>query len=211
MDPRFKMEFVEWAYEKLYGRESSQLKVFADTLSSLFGAYKETSTHQSSSYHIHESSSQIQGKPCILQSIKRQITLLQKFDARYKSGHNSSLKTELNKYLDEVRLDNLVDLDVLAWWKMERHRYPILSQMARDVLTIPVSTVASESAFSIGGRVLDEYRSSLLPETVQALLCTRDWIFGKKKEKKMVEVDDFSEDILGLRMHDRIEEEESFT
>ncbi|XP_050373044.1 zinc finger BED domain-containing protein RICESLEEPER 2-like [Argentina anserina] len=67
MDPRFKMEFVEWAYEKLYGRESSQLKVFTDTLSSLFGAYKETSTHQSSSYHIHESSSQIQGKPCILQ------------------------------------------------------------------------------------------------------------------------------------------------
>ncbi|XP_050379413.1 zinc finger BED domain-containing protein DAYSLEEPER-like [Argentina anserina] len=201
MDPRFKMEFVEWAYEKLYGRESSQLKVFTDTLSSLFGAYKETSTHQSSSYHIHESLSQIQGKPCILQE----------FDARYKSGQNSSLKTELNKYLDEVRLDNLVDLDVLAWWKMERHRYPILSQMARDVLTILVSTVASESAFSIGGRVLDEYRSSLLPETVQALLCTRDWIFGKKKEKKMVEVDDFSEDILGLRMHDRIEEEESFT
>lgn len=83
------------------------------------------------------------------------------------------------KYLDEERLDRKQDIDVLSWWQMERFHYPILSHLARDVLTIPISTVASESAFSVGGRVLDQYRSSLLPEIVQALLCTRDWLFGK--------------------------------
>ncbi|KAL6133951.1 hypothetical protein ACLB2K_066184 [Fragaria x ananassa] len=106
-----------------------------------------------------------------------------------------------------------MELDILSWWKMEQHRYPILFHMARDVLTIPISTVASESAFSVGGRVLDQYRSSLLPDTVQALLCTRDWIFSKK-EKESVSVDDLTEDIFHMTLfdrHDALEEQESFS
>ena len=47
--------------------------------------------------------------------------------------------------------------------------------MARDILAIQVSTVASESAFT-GGRVLDPFRSSLSPSMVQALICTQNWI-----------------------------------
>ncbi|OMO51874.1 hypothetical protein COLO4_37482 [Corchorus olitorius] len=34
---------------------------------------------------------------------------------------------------------------------MNKHRYPVLASLARDCLTIPVSIVASESAFSTGG------------------------------------------------------------
>jgi len=44
------------------------------------------------------------------------------------------------------------------------------------VLVIPVSTVASESVFSTGGRVLDPYHCSLTPQMVEALVCTQDWI-----------------------------------
>ena len=57
-------------------------------------------------------------------------------------------------------------------------KYPILGEIARSLLAIPVSTVASESAFSTGGRVLDSFRSSLAPATVEALICTQNWIKG---------------------------------
>ncbi|CAI0381119.1 unnamed protein product, partial [Linum tenue] len=48
--------------------------------------------------------------------------------------------------------------------------------MVRDILAVPVSSVASESAFSCGGRVLSPFRSSLSPNIVEALICAEDWI-----------------------------------
>ncbi|CAN1323950.1 Putative AC transposase [Linum perenne] len=46
--------------------------------------------------------------------------------------------------------------------------------MARDVLAVPISYVASESAFSTGGRVLSNFRTSLTPIIAEALICAED-------------------------------------
>ncbi|KAG5020159.1 hypothetical protein JHK87_016014 [Glycine soja] len=48
--------------------------------------------------------------------------------------------------------------------------------MARDVLAIHVSIVASESSFSSEARVLDLYHCSLTPQMVEAFVCTQDWM-----------------------------------
>nr|GEV56859.1 zinc finger BED domain-containing protein RICESLEEPER 2-like [Tanacetum cinerariifolium] len=42
------------------------------------------------------------------------------------------------------------DFTVLGWWKRRSPAFLVLSLVARDILAIPISTVASESTFSTG-------------------------------------------------------------
>ncbi|CAN6576508.1 unnamed protein product [Malus baccata var. baccata] len=118
LDPRYKLQFVEWGYDKLYGKESRELK--------------------------------------------------DEFDNIYQDGSTLVEKTELNLDLEEKRLDRKQELDILSWWKLE---------------------------------VLDQYRSSLLSETVQALLCTRDWLFGKEAlEKEGADLEELTEEIFDISL-----------
>lgn len=59
---------------------------------------------------------------------------------------------------------------------MKYSRFKVPSRVARDVLAIPVTTVAFESAFSTSGRVIDPFRSTLAPSIVEALICTQNWL-----------------------------------
>ncbi|WOL10438.1 zinc finger BED domain-containing protein RICESLEEPER 2-like [Canna indica] len=101
-----------------------------------------------------------------------------------KQIHGVESKTELGRYWDED--PEVDDIDVLKWWSVNSGRYPILASMSREILAIPISTVASESTFNTGGRVLDEFRSSLAPSMVEGLICLQDWI-RLRKEKQVVD------------------------
>ncbi|KAK1434793.1 hypothetical protein QVD17_00551 [Tagetes erecta] len=92
---------------------------------------------------------------------------------------SSKQKCQLLEYLDEPRI-RTTSFHILDYWKAQQYRYPDVARLAMDILCVPVSTVASESAFSLGGRILDQYRNSTLPSTVEALICTRDWLYAGK-------------------------------
>jgi hypothetical protein len=53
--------------------------------------------------------------------------------------------------LEESTSPRTQELDIIQWWQYVGVKYPTLTRIARDIMTIPVTTVASESIFSIGG------------------------------------------------------------
>jgi len=59
-------------------------------------------------------------------------------------------------------------------------QYPTHSKVAKHVLALSSSTVASENVFCLGGRVVDPFRTSLTPKTVEALVCTSDCLRAKE-------------------------------
>ena len=48
-------------------------------------------------------------------------------------------------------------------------------------MSVPVSTVSSESCFSLTGRILEERRHRLLPKHVEMLACIKDWELGERR------------------------------
>ncbi|KAK3225636.1 hypothetical protein Dsin_005498 [Dipteronia sinensis] len=102
---------------------------------------------------------------------------LKKFKKMKEKKDFVDLKNEVERYLIEFneRIDD-ENFDLLNWWNVNSSKYKILSQIAKDVFAIPVSTVASESVFSTGGRVLDPFRSSLTPKMVEILVCLQNWL-----------------------------------
>ncbi|KAH0640031.1 hypothetical protein KY290_037318 [Solanum tuberosum] len=115
-------------------------------------------------------------------SRNRMTEALEEFDVFQSQLESSTVKTQLELYLEEANVDRKtnLNLDVLGFWKDNKLRYPELSLMAQDVLSVPITTVASKSAFSTGGRVIGKFRSSILPANAEAKLCTRDWIYGQE-------------------------------
>ena len=91
------------------------------------------------------------------------------------------LNSKLDQYLEEKVLPRTVDFDILNWWKTNGVKYPILQNIARDVLAIPISTVASESAFCTGGRVVTPHHSRLHEDTLEAIMCSQSWISKEKR------------------------------
>ena len=57
-------------------------------------------------------------------------------------------------------------------------------------MIVLVSIVASESAFSTGGCVLDPFRSSLSLLTVEALICCQNWLRSTSSPVKLREAKD---------------------
>ncbi|KAL8092508.1 hypothetical protein AgCh_034687 [Apium graveolens] len=171
-DPRYKMSYIDFCFAKIYGKGSTKNVLMREkvlkSLQELFDYYMNSKGHANSS-----------STPKINQPNFSWQDDFEKYMEDYDEGGMG--KSELDVYLVEARERKGEGFDILTWWKMNSTRFPILSEIAKHVLGMSVSSVASEAAFSTGGRTIDSYRSSLSPKTAEALVCSQDWLRSSER------------------------------
>ena len=63
------------------------------------------------------------------------------------------------------------DVDVLVWWRdVGQARFPHITVMTRQVLTIPTDSATAERVFSFTGLTLSDLSKSLLEGTLEAIM-----------------------------------------
>lgn len=113
-----------------------------------------------------------------------------------KSGSSGLLviPEELRNYFKQQLLINIeptdsLQFDLHEFWQTNERRYPIISSIAKDLLTPLVSMVASESDFSADKRTLSKVRSRLKEDILEALMCVKVWLDAHfRKQNKYVEI-----------------------
>ena len=177
LDPRYKKRLIEFYMRKFHGHAyQSHVDELVDVIKNLYQFYcaSQPSTSRARSGSEHMPSDTID---MLVDNDDEELE-----NYLYESSRPDGAElSELDKYMADAPLRISGQFDILAWWKNQVDEYPILSQIARDLLAVQVSTVASESAFSAGGRVIDPFRSRLDPEMVEALVCTKDWVAATKR------------------------------
>ncbi|GAB4831865.1 hypothetical protein Ancab_040254 [Ancistrocladus abbreviatus] len=191
LDPRCKMRVIEFTFPQMFSENEVRQNVeqVKRVLYELYGEY--VNLHNSKNIEAVKESEAI-GSTLSGTGKERGRAGWSRFMQFVKSTETiQPQKSDIDIYLEEglyICEDDSDRFNVLDWWKANELKYRVLSKMAANILAIPISTVASEATFSAGSRVLDPYRASLSPKTVQVLLCGGDWcrnLLGVQKRKNV--------------------------
>ncbi|CAN0857914.1 Zinc finger BED domain-containing protein RICESLEEPER 1 [Linum grandiflorum] len=182
LDPRNKFKFVEVSFKDLYTDSNyhAHVQLVRDKLYALYNEYAKEYKESNEANQTEDGVGSGDAVSTTLSSVQdRKRTGRAKFDSLVRGGASSGssdMRNELDGYLDahlEV-MDDESEFNIIDWWKKGRGKYKILLKMACEIMAIPITSVASEAAFSAGGRVIDSTRASLGQNTVEALLCSQD-------------------------------------
>lgn len=177
MDPRFKMKLVDFSFSRIYGQDAETwIKVIDEGLHELFVDYVVQSLPAP---NFFEEVSESVPKSDISEE-DGMLSASEFLDFDIYISEIMSVpqgKSELDQYLEEPLLPRVQAFDVLGWWKHNRLKYPTLSKMASDILSISFSTVLdADSVFDMSQKRTEQRWSTLRPSTVQALVCAKDWL-----------------------------------
>ncbi|XP_013679775.1 zinc finger BED domain-containing protein DAYSLEEPER-like [Brassica napus] len=96
---------------------------------------------------------------------------------KFEGGRSREFQeSELDSYLKEPVMEWNKDFKALEWWKEESQKYPILSRVARDILSIPISRATSYDAYVSEIREPPGYVLSMDAKAANAMVCGRSWL-----------------------------------
>ncbi|KAI3934037.1 hypothetical protein MKX01_037563 [Papaver californicum] len=185
LDPRQKLEGLGDYFELIYGEFADEVDISLQRVKCFLNELYRKYLEDFPLYTQEPQQSDSVGSVCSSQKSGERSLNMTEFDKRLEEKlarrkvkkAEVVITTDVEKYLcDPIVDDEISNFDILNWWRVNEHKYPTLALVARDVLAVPVSTIASESSFSTSGRVIDSYRSSLSPKMVEALICTQNWL-----------------------------------
>ncbi|KAG2724850.1 hypothetical protein I3760_01G037400 [Carya illinoinensis] len=176
LDPRSKLGLLTFHLKKIHDECRAEELVLnvRQLLSDLYAEYNDA--FSSSSVNSTEHVPPLPSTSTKVSEDNHESQFFAEWLLASSASRSTSAKREIERYFSDGCEAFIQSFDLLNWWKVNEPNYPILARIARDLLLMPVSTVASESAFSTGGRVLDPFWSSLAPRTVEALICTQNWL-----------------------------------
>jgi acyl-CoA synthetase (AMP-forming)/AMP-acid ligase II len=172
LDPRRKMKFLYAMYTQIYGPDGMvrEVQKVKDLLIDLVKEYESSFVEGFGATDGGSSSSKAQNE-----GDAEVDEIFDKYMAAEPAVLTTKVCTELDMYLEEDMLPRTLELDVIEWWKVGGFKYTSLRKVARDILAIPVTTVASKSVFSTSGRIISPNYSRLAPNMVEALMCMQAW------------------------------------
>ncbi|CAI9261935.1 unnamed protein product [Lactuca saligna] len=197
LDPRCKMRVIEFCFPRMYPEQEAceNIDKVKKALYELYGEYVDEYCSSGGEGNC-ETVVGLSGNNVNIQPSSSGWSEFAQFVRTVENIQPQ--KSDLDNYLEEgcyICDAGPTPFDALQWWRSNSLKYRILSRMARDILSIPITTVASEATFSAGSRVIDTYRASLAPETVEVLLCGGDWcrsLHGLKRKNKSKHIRDSS-------------------
>jgi len=125
-------------------------------------------SHQEFLSQIRNASPNISGSDNDLDEAEKMALEMSGEEILFREG-KSKIEIELDTYKGLPRPDSS-NSDILKWWEAHAKMIPLLSQVARKYLAIPLTSASSERVFSAAGNVVTDARTKLDPKNVDKIV-----------------------------------------
>ncbi|CAL4996621.1 unnamed protein product [Urochloa decumbens] len=162
LDPRYKLRYIEFSFQRAFGSEETGEYVLEVTTK-----INKLYAHYTKEYGRITTEDQPDGSNAMMdmdttsadpweQAWNNHRRSQDIMDAQVNSCYPET-KTELDRYLQDPLALETKDFDILNWWKVHSSEYPMVARMARDALAMPTCSKLSSDQLAQIRSILRRY------------------------------------------------------